>query len=395
MQAVAVAFDSCAVVQVIERRAATEDRCEAHDWGYKSRRGGPGLSDEPPTSAGTRAAGSGRASAVLRLVPSELGEPTKPGGSEIVTNAWARDAEQADWCVDAEPTLAAGCSGSDSGTSTMLASERRAIHMTRQRIRAQAILAAAEPGVEQERRDRARRLAIVIGSAVLHAVGFVALATAVADLQPRERPATHEHLFEARAVVPIEPPPVSSPRPEAVEPQPQPVVQPQPKSSPQPKRSKPAHEHAHEHAQTSEPAPYELRGFELSSQGELAAGEPGGESWGRRGGTGAGGDRDAHEQATEPAASKPDEQAQPRGGLLEPEYPPELERKGIEGSVLVKVWIDEHGHVIKAEVVESSHEESFDHNALMAAQRQEWTPAIDGGEPVASTRRYRVHFRLR
>jgi protein TonB len=81
--------------------------------------------------------------------------------------------------------------------------------------------------------------------------------------------------------------------------------------------------------------------------------------------------------------------------LLEPEYPPELERNGIEGSVLVKVWIDEHGHVIKAEVVESSGEESFDHNAIMTAQRQEWTAAIREGEGVASTRRYRVHFRLR
>ena len=53
--------------------------------------------------------------------------------------------------------------------------------------------------------------------------------------------------------------------------------------------------------------------------------------------------------------------------------------------VIVKVWIDEHGHVIKAEVVESSGEESFDHNAIMTAQRQEWTAAERGGKlPVVS-----------
>ncbi|MFO7563554.1 MAG: energy transducer TonB [Enhygromyxa sp.] len=319
----------------------------------------------------------------------------RPVCLETLPVDWTRDVEQVDWCVDAKASLAAGCSGPDSGVSAMPASERRAIRLTRQRIRAQAILAAAEP--EQERRERIRRGAIVIGSALLHAIGFVVLATAVADLQPRQRPSEHEHLFEARAIVPIEPPAPASPEPEAIEPQPQPqpVAAPPPKPSPPPKRAKPAHDHAPPSASESEPAPYELRGFELSSQGERPAGEPGGESWGRSGGSGAGAGAGAGEPKQAPAASKPDVAASPSGGLLGPEYPPELERQGVEGSVLVKVWIDEHGHVIKAEVVESSGHESFDHNALMAAQRQEWTPAIRDGEPVSTTQRYRVRFRLR
>lgn len=359
------------------------------------------MSDEPRANAGGRAAGSERllrSGATLRVLPPQLEDREQSesprGRAEALAAVWARDAEQADWCVDAEVALAAGCTTGDSDVAAMPASERRAIHLTRQRIRAQAILAAAEPGLAHERRERARRSAIVIGSAVLHAVGFVVLATAVADLQPKPRPTTHEHLFEARAVVPIEPAPMMVEQPEPVAAPPQPVTQPKP--TPQPKRSKPTHDHAPTQPTKSEPAPYELHGFELSSQGELAAGEPGGESWGRPGGAGSGAGGGGEEQAaSKPAASKPDVSASPRGGLLEPEYPPELEREGIEGSVLVKVWIDEHGHVIKAEVVESSHEESFDHNALMTAQRQEWTPALRGGEAVESTQRYRVHFRLR
>jgi len=355
------------------------------------------LSEDSQPSAGDRAAGSGGPLAVpLRVLP----DPDSPRGrAEALAAAWARDAEQADWCVDAEVALAAGCTHAnlgELGLGAMPAGERRAIHLTRQRIRAQAILAAAEP--EHEQRERARRWAIVIGSAVLHAVGFIVLATAVADLQPRSRPATHEHLFEARAIVPIEAPVAAPEQPPATELSSQPeAAQPTPKSTPQPRQHKPAHDHAEPKAAASESAPYELQGFELSSHGELAAGESGGESWGRPGGkgTGTGAHQHGDEQPPKPAASKPDVPASPRGRLLEPEYPPELERKGVEGSVLVKVWIDEHGHVIKAEVVESSHEESFDHNALMAAQRQEWTPAVRGGEAVASTQRYRVHFRLR
>lgn len=366
----------------------TQGCSRADDWSYKSRRGGLGLNEEPQTSAGERAAGSKRSGAPLRLVSSE------PAITQTEIAAWARQAEHADWCLDAQTALAAGCSMADSGVAAMPASERRAVHLTRQRIRAQAILAAVEPAGE---RERIRRWAIVLGSVVLHAVGFVVFATAVADLEPRPRPVHHEHLFEARAVVPIELPEPVVVQAEQAEPTPSSVDSPPPKPSPA-RRSKPAldhdhHDHDHhDHATPSESAPYELRGFELSSQGELAAGEPGGKSHGQPGGTGAGRGQDGH--SSKPAAS-PDEPARPRGGLLQPEYPPELERRGVEGSVLVKVWIDEHGHVIKAEVVESSHEEAFDHNALMAAQRQEWTPAIERGEPVASTRRYRVHFRLR
>lgn len=351
------------------------------------------MSEELQPSAGERAAGSDRRGSVpLRVLP----DPSSPEGrAEALAGAWARGADQADWCVDASMAVAAGCTSFDSGVATIPASERRAIHLARQGIRARAILAAAEPGAEHERRERVRRWAIVIGSVVLHAVGFVVLATAVADLQAKPRPATHEHLFEARAVVPIEPMPVSlAPTKAEAQLEETPVAARQPRPTPRPDRkpSKPADTSSDEPAKSSEP--YELRGFELSSEGELASGEHG-ERWGGGGGSDSGSGSGAAEAPNEPAASKPDVAASPRGRLLEPEYPPELERKGIAGSVLVKVWIDEHGHVIKAEVVESSGEESFDHNAVMTAQRQEWTAAVHDGEPVASTRRYRVHFRLR
>ena len=352
------------------------------------------MSEEPQPSASQRAAGSDRRSTVpLRVVP----DPNSPEGrAEALASAWARGTEQDDWCVDASVALASGCTSSDSGVAAMSASERRAIHLARQGVRARAILAATEAGTEHERRERTRRWAIVIGSAVLHAVGFITLATAVADLQPKSRPATHEHLFEARAVVPIEPAPASiaPAKPEAqVEETPVATAEPRSTSKREHKPSKPADAQPSD-AQARSSEPYELRGFELSSADGLASGSDG-ERWGGGGGSGSGDGLGDEPASHEPAATKPDVVASPRGGLLEPEYPPELERKGVEGSVLVKVWIDEHGHVIKAEVVESSGEESFDHNAIMTAQRQEWTAALRGGEAVSSTRRYRVHFRLR
>jgi TonB family protein len=324
----------------------------------------------------------------LRVLP----DPNSPQGrAEAIAATWARGAEQADWCVDASVALAAGCTNADSGVTTMPASERRAIHLTRQRIRAQAILAAVESGPEHERRERVRRWAIVIGSAVLHAIGFVVFARAVEDLEHRPQVGKHEHVFD-RAVVPIEPVATEFvPAKTEVQPEETPSATAQPRRTPSRKHKPSEHTHAEPEAEAASSEPYELRGFELSSEGELAPGQPGGESFGGAGGSGSGGD----EKLEEPVVDKPDVPASPRGSLLEPEYPPELERNGIEGSVLVKVWIDEHGHVIKAEVVESSGEESFDHNAIMTAQRQEWTAAERDGEAVASTRRYRVHFRLR
>lgn len=350
------------------------------------------MSEEPQPSAKRRAAGNDRRGSVaLRVLP----DPNSPQGrAEALASAWARGADQPDWCIDANAALAAGCTSSDSGVTTIPASERRAVHLARQGMRARAILAADEPGLEQQRRERSRRLAVVIGSAVVHAVGFIVLATAVADLRPKQRSGPHEHLFET-AVVPIEVPLASEPI--EVEPpaEPPPIAR-SPKPTPprqRSKSSKPADAQPSE--QPSEQAkpssePYELHGFELSSEGTLPSGAG-------SHGTHAGSHHRSHAEQgpPKPAASKPDVQAKPRGGLLVPEYPPQLERKGIEGSVLVKVWIDEHGHVIKAEVVESSGEEAFDHNAVMAAQRQEWTPAIRNGEEVATTQRYRVHFRLR
>lgn len=333
-----------------------------------------------------------RARASLRVLPHP---GSALGRAELLARAWARDAEQDDWCVDPSSALQAGCEATDLDVAAMSASERRAVHLTRQRIRAQAVLAAAELGPEAERREQLRRNLIVLGSALLHLVGFVVLATAVADLRVKPRPSTHEHLFEARAVVPIELEPALPAEPEP-EPEPEQIEEHRrgPRAEPRPARERksapakaPAEPASDPAAEPSEAAPQQLHGVEFSS-----AGAEGRESGGA-GGFGHG-DRDGGGSGSA-GPGKSDVNASPRGGLLEPEYPADLERRGIEGSVLVKVWIDEHGHVIKAEVAHSSGYESFDHNALVAAQRQEWDAALDHGEPVASTRRYRVHYRQR
>ena len=334
---------------------------------------------------------------LLRVVSPE---PRELDRAAAWVEGWRGAADQADWCVAVEGALASGCTRGELEASAMTAAERRAIHLARQAERARAVLAQPDPAAGQELRERTRRLAILSLSAVAHLVAFAVLAWAVADLEPRPRPADHEHLFEARAVVPveIEEPTPAPTKPEVVREPSEPAKErpepPRRPSSPTPAEA----EHDHRHTEQSEPAPYELEGFELSSEGELAAGAGGGEAWGRPGGrgvgSGAGGGPAEPEPSETPRSVKPDELASPRGGFVKPEYPLELERRGVEGTVLVKVWIDEHGHVIDVEVVRSSGHEALDHNALMAARRQDWVAATRGGRAVPSTRRYRINFTL-
>jgi TonB family protein len=287
------------------------------------------------------------------------------------------------WCSD--PTVE-GCSIGAREASTMPAEERRALVLKRARERAQVVL--AQP--EERAPERQRRVGmVVVASLALHAAGFGLLTWFGDGVERRASRRGQEQFDQERVLVPIDVP-ERSPEPElAAQPEPQPA---EPMPRPRPHRHA-ARSQESTTTEPSEPTSYALQGFELSSESAQPAGAGPGEAWGHadEGGGSGKGHEHGHAGALNDA---PDVQAKPRGSVVEPDYPAELERRGIEGDVVVLVWLDEHGHVIKAEVVESSGYEAFDHNAEMAAQRQAWTPAMRAGEPVASKRRYRIRFRL-
>ncbi|UCD17557.1 MAG: TonB family protein [Candidatus Zixiibacteriota bacterium] len=65
-----------------------------------------------------------------------------------------------------------------------------------------------------------------------------------------------------------------------------------------------------------------------------------------------------------------------------PEYPSDARDSGIEGSVRIKVLVDNDGSVVKVLVGESSGETALDRSALEAVENFRFKPALQGGKPV-------------
>jgi TonB family protein len=65
-----------------------------------------------------------------------------------------------------------------------------------------------------------------------------------------------------------------------------------------------------------------------------------------------------------------------------PKYPELATRAGLEGTVWVKLWIDEAGKVVKADVTKSD-VEMFNEPAIEAAMQWTFRPALLKGKPVA------------
>lgn len=65
-----------------------------------------------------------------------------------------------------------------------------------------------------------------------------------------------------------------------------------------------------------------------------------------------------------------------------PVYPEEAKKNGIEGRVWVKVLVSKEGNVKKAVAVKSDNE-IFNQSAIEAAMKYTFTPAMQGGKPVA------------
>jgi len=77
-----------------------------------------------------------------------------------------------------------------------------------------------------------------------------------------------------------------------------------------------------------------------------------------------------------------------------PKYPPEENRRGIEGTTILIVSIDANGGVLDVEVERSSGNRNLDRAAVAAAKRWRFNAEVRDGKKIASRVRVPVEFKL-
>ncbi|MEJ1973466.1 MAG: TonB family protein [Lacunisphaera sp.] len=77
-----------------------------------------------------------------------------------------------------------------------------------------------------------------------------------------------------------------------------------------------------------------------------------------------------------------------------PPYPPSLVRQGLEGSVTVRVTIDETGRVTACDLVKATNRAFYDETRDQALRYWRFRPATSDGAPVRSEQTLTVTFRL-
>jgi protein TonB len=92
-----------------------------------------------------------------------------------------------------------------------------------------------------------------------------------------------------------------------------------------------------------------------------------------------------------------DEYPTPEGGMISLikniHYPETAKRAGLEGKVLVKVFINKNGDVSNAEIIKSDHS-IFDSSAINALLKTKFTPARLKGQPVNVQITIPINFKL-
>lgn len=78
---------------------------------------------------------------------------------------------------------------------------------------------------------------------------------------------------------------------------------------------------------------------------------------------------------------------------LTPAYPKAAQYAGVEGEVILMIVIDAKGRVETATVLKGLGY-GLDESAVDAARRTEWRPASANGQPIRSTQRFSVQFKL-
>lgn len=81
---------------------------------------------------------------------------------------------------------------------------------------------------------------------------------------------------------------------------------------------------------------------------------------------------------------------------VDPKYPEQAFRDGIEGIVWLKVVIDSAGKVTDATITEDSGKDvGFEEAALEAAYKTKWKPALEKGRPISIYVTYKIEFAIR
>ncbi|MBN8482740.1 MAG: energy transducer TonB, partial [Xanthomonadales bacterium] len=77
-----------------------------------------------------------------------------------------------------------------------------------------------------------------------------------------------------------------------------------------------------------------------------------------------------------------------------PSYPPQAARNRTEGWVEVEFTVTAEGTVANARVVNSDPPRVFDREAIRSIERATYRPRLENGNPVSSTLRRRIEFKL-
>ncbi|PSJ46352.1 hypothetical protein C7H85_06865 [Zobellella endophytica] len=72
-------------------------------------------------------------------------------------------------------------------------------------------------------------------------------------------------------------------------------------------------------------------------------------------------------------------------------YPSQARRRGLEGTVIVEVWLDERGQQVKRLLAQSSGVKVLDQSALKAIAKWRFSAYVENGQALA----HRVHIPVR
>jgi periplasmic protein TonB len=87
--------------------------------------------------------------------------------------------------------------------------------------------------------------------------------------------------------------------------------------------------------------------------------------------------------------------ARPRGGYqVRPVYPDSARRAGIQGTTLLRIFIERDGRVSDVTVQRSAGDQSLDQAASEAVRRWRFEPALNSAGPVAMWALVPVEFRI-
>ena len=79
---------------------------------------------------------------------------------------------------------------------------------------------------------------------------------------------------------------------------------------------------------------------------------------------------------------------------LQPRYPAAMIRREVEGSVTVRVRVNEQGRVTQVQKVSAVHDDLFEATRRHALRRWRFLPATRNGSPIASWKEVAIEFRI-